>query len=255
MLCLENRSWLPCFGDLRALIMHESHKSKYLIHPGFNKMYPDLKKLYWRPNIKAEIATYFSRCLTCSKVKDEYQKLSRLLVQPEIPQWKWDNIIMDIIMKLPKTSSGCDTTWVIVDHLTKFAHFLPMKETDMMERLTRLYLKVVVSRPGVQTDGQSERTIQTLKDMLRACIIDFRNGWDKHLPLVNSHTTTIIIPSSRLHHLKHSMVASVDHLFARPWSEMFSLLASKSFTRLPRRSYKLKAKFKPHVIVRRATLM
>ncbi|GJW78477.1 putative reverse transcriptase domain-containing protein [Tanacetum coccineum] len=87
-LCLNNRSWVPCFGDLRALIMHESHKSKYSIHPGSDKMYQDLKRLYWWPNMKAEIATYVSKCLTCAKVKIEYQKPYGLLVQPEIPQWK-----------------------------------------------------------------------------------------------------------------------------------------------------------------------
>ncbi|GJS13788.1 putative reverse transcriptase domain-containing protein [Tanacetum coccineum] len=94
-LCLKNRSWIPCFGNLRALIMHESHKSKYSIHPGSDKMYQDLKKLYWWPNIKAEIATYVIKCMTCAKVKAEYQKPPSLLVQPVIPVWKWENIIMD----------------------------------------------------------------------------------------------------------------------------------------------------------------
>ncbi|GKC28853.1 putative reverse transcriptase domain-containing protein [Tanacetum coccineum] len=83
-LCLKNRSWIPCFGDLRTLIMRESHKSKYSIHPGSDKMYQDLKKLYLWPNMKAEIATYVSKCMTCAKVKDEYQNPSSLLVQPEI---------------------------------------------------------------------------------------------------------------------------------------------------------------------------
>nr|GEX35098.1 reverse transcriptase domain-containing protein [Tanacetum cinerariifolium] len=87
-LCLNNQSWILCFGDLRALIMHESHKSKYSIHPGWDKMYQDLKKLYLWPNMKAEITTYVNKCLTCTKVKVEYQKPSGLLVQPEIPQWK-----------------------------------------------------------------------------------------------------------------------------------------------------------------------
>ncbi|GJX03719.1 putative reverse transcriptase domain-containing protein [Tanacetum coccineum] len=87
-LCLNNRSWIPHFGDLRALIMHESHKSKYSIHPGSDKMYQDLKKLYWWPNMKAEITTYVSKYLTCAKVKVEYQKPFGLLVQSEIPQWK-----------------------------------------------------------------------------------------------------------------------------------------------------------------------
>ncbi|GKD59966.1 putative reverse transcriptase domain-containing protein [Tanacetum coccineum] len=192
-------------------------------------MYHDLKKLY---NIKAEIATFIRKCLTCAKVKAEYQKPSCLLVQREIPHWKWEKITIDFVTKLPKTSSGQDTIWVIVDRLTKSAHFLPMKETDLTEKLTRQYLKEVVSIHGVpvtiisdrdnrftshfwqslqkalgtqldmsttyhpQTDGQSERTIQTLEDMLRAYVINFGKGWDRHLPLVefsydNSYHTSI----------------------------------------------------------------
>ncbi|GJZ76345.1 putative reverse transcriptase domain-containing protein [Tanacetum coccineum] len=84
-LCLNNRSWLPCYGDLRTLIMHKSHKLKYSAHPGFDKMYQDMKKLYWWPNMKADIATYVNKYLTCLKVKAEHQKPSGLLVQPEIP--------------------------------------------------------------------------------------------------------------------------------------------------------------------------
>ncbi|GJS26135.1 putative reverse transcriptase domain-containing protein [Tanacetum coccineum] len=170
--------------------------------------------------MKADIATYVSKCLTYAKVKAEHQRPSGLLVQPEIPQWKWDNITMDFVTKLPKSSQGYDTIWVIVDRLTKSAIFTPMRETDSMEKLARMYLKEVVTRHGIpvsiiydrdprfasnfwrslqkalgtnldmsiayhpQTDGQSERTIQTLEDMLRACVIDFGNGWVRHLPLV-----------------------------------------------------------------------
>nr|GEZ64361.1 putative reverse transcriptase domain-containing protein [Tanacetum cinerariifolium] len=86
------RSWLSCYGDIRTLIMHESHKSKYYVHPGSDKMYQDMKKLYWWPNMKTDIPTYVSKCLTCLNVKAEHQKPSGLLVQPKIPQWKWDNI-------------------------------------------------------------------------------------------------------------------------------------------------------------------
>nr|GEW12589.1 putative reverse transcriptase domain-containing protein [Tanacetum cinerariifolium] len=103
-LCLNDRSWLPCYSDLRFRIMHESHKSKYSIHPGSDKMYQDMKKLYWWPNMKANIANYVSKCLTCARVKAEHQRPSRLLVQPAIPEWKWDNITMDFITKLPKSS-------------------------------------------------------------------------------------------------------------------------------------------------------
>ncbi|GJW89305.1 putative reverse transcriptase domain-containing protein [Tanacetum coccineum] len=110
-----------------------------------NKMYQDLRKLYWWPNMKVEIATYASKCLTCAKVKAEYQKPSGLLVQPVIPVWKWENIMMDFVTKLPKTVTRQHTIWVIVERLTKSAYFLPMKETDSMEKLTRQYLKEVVS--------------------------------------------------------------------------------------------------------------
>nr|GEZ02544.1 putative reverse transcriptase domain-containing protein [Tanacetum cinerariifolium] len=186
--CVENRVWLPLFGGLRDLVMHDSHKFKYSIHPGLDKMYQDLKPLYWWQNMKVDIATY-------------------------------ERITMDFMSGLPRTPSGYDTIWVIVNRLTKSAHFL-MKKIDSMEKLTRLYLKEIVCRHGVpvsiisdrdnhftsrfwrslqkaletnldmstayhpQTDGQSERVIQTLKDMLRACVVDFRSSWDRHLPLL-----------------------------------------------------------------------
>ncbi|GKB11608.1 putative reverse transcriptase domain-containing protein [Tanacetum coccineum] len=218
--CFGKRIWLPRFGGLRDLIMHESHKSKYFFHPRSDKMYQDLKQLYWWPNTKADIATYVSMCLTCAKVKAEHQKPSGLLQQTKITVWKWEKITMDFINRLPGTSSGYDSIWVIVDRLTKSAHFLPMKKIDSMEKLTQLYLREIVCRHGVpvsiildidsrfasefwrslqkdlgtrldmstayhpQTEGQSERTIQTLEDMLRACVIDFGSSWDRHLPLV-----------------------------------------------------------------------
>ncbi|GJU97145.1 putative reverse transcriptase domain-containing protein [Tanacetum coccineum] len=109
-LCLNGRSWLPCYGDLRTVIMHESTIKNTHIHPGSlggsDKMYQDMKKLYWWPNMKADIATYVNKCLTCAKVKAEHQRPSGLLVQPKIPEWKWDNITMDFVTKLPKTSQG-----------------------------------------------------------------------------------------------------------------------------------------------------
>ncbi|GKD97718.1 putative reverse transcriptase domain-containing protein [Tanacetum coccineum] len=220
-LCLDNRSWLPCFGDMRSLIMHESHMSKYYIHPGVDKMYHDLKMLYCWPNMKADIATY------------------------------WEKITMDFITKLPKTAAGYDSIWVIVDCLTKSAHFLPMKETDSTEKLTRLYMKEIVARHGIpvsiisdrnshftlrvwqslhkalgmqldlstayhrQTDGQSERTIQTLEDMLRACVIDFGNGWDRHLPLVEFlynniyHTSIKAAPFEALYEIIHETTEKI----------------------------------------------
>nr|GEV21127.1 putative reverse transcriptase domain-containing protein [Tanacetum cinerariifolium] len=187
-LCLNGRSWLSCYDDLRTVIMHESHKSKYSIHSGSNKMYQDMKKLYWWPDMKADIATYVSRCLACAK--------------------------------LPKSSQSYDTIWVIVDRLTLSAIFVPMKETDPIEKMARIYLNEVVTRYGIpvsiicdrdlrfasnfcrslqkslgtslymsnayhpHTDRQSVRTIKTLKDMLRACVINFEKGWVNHLSLV-----------------------------------------------------------------------
>ncbi|GJU06646.1 putative reverse transcriptase domain-containing protein [Tanacetum coccineum] len=188
-LCLNGRSWLPCYGDLRSVVMHESHKSMYSIHPGSEKMYQDIKKLYWWPNVKADVATYVSKCLKCAKVKAEHQRPLGLLVKPAIPEWKWDNITMDFITKLPKLSQGFDTTWVIVDRLTKSAHFLPIRENDPLDKLARSFQKALGTDLSMstayhpETDGQSERTIQTLEDMLRACMIDFGKGWVKHLPL------------------------------------------------------------------------
>ncbi|GJV34062.1 reverse transcriptase domain-containing protein [Tanacetum coccineum] len=215
-----DRIWVPLKGEVRTLIMDEAHKSKYSVHPGANKMYYDLRDRYWWPGMKKDIAEYVSKCLTCLKVKAEHQRPSGLLQQPEIPVWKWEGIAMDFVTKLPRTSSGHDTIWVIVDRLTKSAHFLPMREDYKMERLARLYLNEIVARHGVpisiisdrdsrftsrfwqsmqealgtrldmstayhpQTDGQSEHTIQTLEDMLRACVLDFGGSWDVHLPLV-----------------------------------------------------------------------
>ncbi|GJS06444.1 putative reverse transcriptase domain-containing protein [Tanacetum coccineum] len=109
----------------------------------------DMKKLYWWPNMKADIATYVSKCLTCAKVKAEHQRPSGLLVQPKIPEWKWDNITMNFVTKLPKTPQGYDTIWVIVDRLTKSAIFTPIRETDPMDKLARIYLKEVVTRHGI----------------------------------------------------------------------------------------------------------
>ncbi|GJV98876.1 putative reverse transcriptase domain-containing protein [Tanacetum coccineum] len=217
--CLD-RIWVPFKGDVRTLIIDEAHKSKYSVYPGADKMYYDLRNRYWWPRMKKDTAEYVSKCLTCLKVKAEHQRPSGLLQQPEILVWKWEGIAMDFVTKLPRTSYGHDAISVIMDRLTKSAHFLPMREDYKMDRLARLYLNEIVARHGVpiliisdrdsrftsrfwqsmqealgtrldmstayhpQTDGQSERTIQTLEDMLRACVLDFGGSWDVHLPLV-----------------------------------------------------------------------
>ncbi|GJR79944.1 putative reverse transcriptase domain-containing protein [Tanacetum coccineum] len=172
-LCLRNRSWIPLFGDLRALIMHESHKSKYSIHPGSDKMYQDLKKLYWWPNMKAEIATYVRKCMTCAKVKAEYQKPSAAIHERSgVETWK---CLLPII-------SDRDGRFV-----SQFWQSLQEAFGTQLDMSTTYH---------PETDGQSERTIQTLEDMLRACVIDFGKGWDRHLPLIefsynNSYHTSI----------------------------------------------------------------
>nr|GEW98072.1 hypothetical protein [Tanacetum cinerariifolium] len=166
-----DRIWVPLMGAVRTLIMDEAHKSKYSVHPKVDKMYYDLKDMPYD-----------------------------LLQQPKILEWKWERIAMDFVTKLPKTSSGHDTIWVIVDRLTKSGHFLPMCEDYKMDRLARVYLNEIVIRHGVPiliiSDRDSRFTsrfwqtmqealgtkldmsttyhLQTLKDMLKACVLDFR---------------------------------------------------------------------------------
>ncbi|GJR58070.1 putative reverse transcriptase domain-containing protein [Tanacetum coccineum] len=176
-LCLNNRNWIPCFRGLRALIMHVSHKSKYSIHPGSDKMYQDLKRLYWRPNMKAEIATYVSKCLTCAKV--------------------------------------------IVDRLTKSAHFLPIREDDTLEKLTKQYLKEVVSKHGVPL----------------SIIFDREGKFTSHF-WKSLNKALVTIPALRLLRLRHYIGASVDHLSAGLKLEIVSSLAHRSSTRRLRRSFK-----------------
>ncbi|GKE56190.1 putative reverse transcriptase domain-containing protein, partial [Tanacetum coccineum] len=130
-----DRIWVPLKGDVRTLIMEEAYKLKYTIHPGADKMYYDLRDRYWWPGMKKDIAMY----------------------QPEIPEWKWEGIAMDFVTKLPRTSSGHDIIWVIVDRLTKSAHFLPMREDNKMDRLAKLYLSEIVARHGVPISIISDR--------------------------------------------------------------------------------------------------
>ncbi|KAI3669469.1 hypothetical protein L6452_40705 [Arctium lappa] len=237
----EDRVWIPRVKDLRSIILDEAHQSRYSIHPGAHKMYRDLKEFYWWSGMKRDIALYVRKCLTCAKVKAEHHKSSGLLQQPEIPQWKWEQITMDFVTKLPRTGKGHDSIWVIVDRLTKSVHFLPIQEDYKMEKLARIYISEIVTRHGVpisiisdrdsrftsrfcqslqralgtrldlstsyhpQTDGQTERTIQTLEDMLQACVMDFGGNWDTHLPLVefsynnNYHTSIQCAPYEALY--------------------------------------------------------
>jgi hypothetical protein len=161
---------------------------------------------------------YVALCDTCQRVKAEHQRLARLLQPLKIPEWKWEEIRMDFIVGLPRTQDGHDSIWVIVDHLTKVAHFIPLKTTYSSAKLAELYMsrivclhvvpKKIVSDRGSQftskfweklyesmdtrlnfslayhpqTDGQMERTNQILEDMLRACALKYGKSWDKSIP-------------------------------------------------------------------------
>ncbi|GKD90070.1 putative reverse transcriptase domain-containing protein [Tanacetum coccineum] len=141
--------WIPLVGGVSKLIKDEAHTTRYSVHSGADKMYYDLRDLYWWPGMKRDIADYVSKCLTCSKIKSKHQKPSGLLQQPEISEWKWEKITIDLVTKLPKSSSGYDAIWDIVDRLTKSAHFLPIREDYKTEKLARIYINEIVARHGV----------------------------------------------------------------------------------------------------------
>ena len=170
--------------------------------------------------MKSDVAKFVAKCLTCHQVKAEPQKPAGTLQPLPIPEWKWEHITMDFVTRLPKSAQSHETIWVIVDRLTKTTHFLPVGQTNTLDSLSRRYVREIVRLHGVpisivsdrdprftsqfwkslqtalgtnlcfstafhpQTDGQSERTIQILEDMLRACVLDFGGSWEKHLPLV-----------------------------------------------------------------------
>ncbi|GJW28014.1 putative reverse transcriptase domain-containing protein [Tanacetum coccineum] len=213
-----DRIWVPLTGGIRTLIMDEAHKLRYSVHPRADKIYYDLRDMYWWPGMKKDIALYVSKCLTCSKVKAEHQRPFGLLQQPEIPEWKWERIAMDFITKFPRIGSGHDSIWVIMNRLTKAAHFLPIHKDFKMDRLARLYLNEIVARHGVpiSTDGHSERTIQTLEDMFRACVINFGGSWDVHLPLVelsynNNYHSIMRQTTKKISQIKDRLKAARDH--------------------------------------------
>ena len=205
---------------MKNQILTEAHETPYSVHPGTTKMYKDLKEHFWWPGMKKDVTKFVERCLTCQKIKAEHQRPAGEIQSIEVLEWKWEQIAMDFVVGLPKTAKGHDAIWVIIDRLTKSAHFLPIKVTYSLEQLANLYVQEIVRLHGVptsiisdrdsrftstfwrnvqqamgtklkfstafhpQTDGQSERTIQTLEDMLRACVMDFKGTWNHYLPLV-----------------------------------------------------------------------
>jgi hypothetical protein len=209
---------VPDVADLRKLILSEAHDTAYSIHPGSTKMYYDLKERFWWYGMKRSVAEYVAICDTCQRVKAEHQRPAGLLQPLKIPEWKWEEITMDFIVGLPRTQKGYNSIWVVVDRLTKVAHFIPVNTTYSGARLAELYIsriiclhrvpKKIISDRGSQftsqfwkqlhdsldtklcfstayhpqTDGQTERTNQVLEDMLRACAIQYGTSWDKCLP-------------------------------------------------------------------------
>src|SRR3954466_5148678 len=214
----EERICVPQDADIRKLILQEAHDSPYSIHPGNTKMYLDLRERFWWPSLKREIAGYIATCDVCQRVKAEHQRPAGLLQPLPIPDWKWDEIGMDFITGLTRTRSGYDSIWVVVDRLTKVAHFIPVKTTYDSAKLAKIYMSMIVCLHGVpskvvsdrgtqftsrfwrqlhetlgtrlefsttfhpQTDGQTERVNQILEDMLRACALDYGSSWDDNLP-------------------------------------------------------------------------
>jgi hypothetical protein len=211
-LCVAN------ITSIRELILKDAHETAYSIHPGSEKMYQDLKKRFWWYGMKREIAEYVPRCDSCQRIKAEHQRLAGLLQPLQIHQWKWDEIGMDFIVGMPRTRAGYDSIWVVVDCLTKTTHFILVKTTYNSVVLAELYMSQIVCLHGIpkkivsdrgtqftshfwqqlhealgthlkfssayypQTDCQTERTNQILEDMLRACGLQDKIGWDKRLP-------------------------------------------------------------------------
>ncbi|KAG8474752.1 hypothetical protein CXB51_031287 [Gossypium anomalum] len=209
VLCFRRRTRTPKDNDLRQSILREAHSGLYAMHPGGNKMYQNLRELYWWPRLKREVMEFVGKCLVCQKVKAEHQLSSGLLQPMKIPLWKWERITMDFVSGLPMTPTKKDSIWVIVDRLTKSAHFVPVRTDYSLQKLARLYVVEIVRLHGVpvsiifdrdprfislfwnklhealgtrlnfsttfhpQTDGQTERVIQVLEDMLRGCVIEF----------------------------------------------------------------------------------
>ena len=205
---------------MRKAILEEGHRSKLSIHPGATKMYQDLKKMFWWPGLKRDVAQFVYSCLTCQKSKVEHQKPAGMMQPLNVPEWKWDSISMDFVTGLPNTVRGHDSIWVVVDRLTKFAHFIPIDIKYPVSRLAEIYIQVIVKLHGVplcivsdrdprftsdfwsslqkelgsklrlssayhpQTDGQTEMTIQSLEDLLRSCVLEQGGAWDTHLPLI-----------------------------------------------------------------------
>ena len=147
-LFFEDRIVVPK-GDLRKVIMNEAHNSLLSIHPGSPKMYHDLKQSYWWTRMKREIAQFVNECDVCRRVKAEHQRPAGLLQPLAIAEWKFDHIEMDFVTGFPKSKRGNDAIFVVIDKLSKVAHFLPIKESITAAQLAELYTSRIVSLHGI----------------------------------------------------------------------------------------------------------
>ncbi|KAL5578646.1 hypothetical protein UlMin_011088 [Ulmus minor] len=204
------RLCIPNDAELKEQLLSEAHATPYSVHPGATKMYQDLKGRFWWSGMKKEVAEYVAKCLICQKVKAEHQRPGGELQPLDIPEWKWDQITMDFVVGLPRTAKGHDAIWQLaalyVQEIVRL-HGVPKSiVSDRDARFTSKFWKSVQRAMGTslkfstafhpQTDGQSERTIQILEDMLRACVLDFKGTWNRYLPLIefsynNSYQATI----------------------------------------------------------------
>ena len=211
---------IPQLTNLRDEILKEFHCSRFAVHPGGMKMYQDLRCQYYWSWMKRHVGDFVRPCLTCQQVKVEHQKPAGLLQLLEVAEWKWEHVTIDFVTHLPRTPQRHDAVWVIVDRLTKSADFLALRMTFTLQIICRLYVQEIVRLHGVpvsivsdrdprftahfwksfqkamgtrltmstafhpRTDGQSERTIQLLEDMLRVCVLDHKGSWEEHFPLV-----------------------------------------------------------------------
>jgi len=149
LVAMGKRVYVPENKTLKGEILKEAHESRFATHPGSTKMYRDLREYFWWPNMKKEIAEYVSRCGICQQVKIEHQRPAGELQPLPIPKWKWENIAMDFVTGLPKGKKGNDVIWVVVDRLTKSTLFLPIKMTDPVDKLAKLYVNEVIRLHGV----------------------------------------------------------------------------------------------------------
>ena len=156
-LVIGSRLCVPATEELKRQILEEAHSSAYAMHPGSTKMYRIVKEYYWWSGMKRKVAEYVSKCFICQQVKAERQKPSGLLQPLPIPEWKWERITMDFVFKLPSPVQRHDGIWVVVDRLTKSAHFLPIREKFSPKKLAELFMNHIVSLHGFLVSIISDR--------------------------------------------------------------------------------------------------